>query len=218
MNLDQILDLAIVIINVILILFILVQTRDSRKPLILTGVISGNKEPTDQPSVLESGELYVVLVNDSENVAKSIDIDYEFAFDDKVVDANKDQNKLDYLNPGEATKILVNTKPIRETYPEIFKSVTVGNTTKIIPKETLKINFHLKVNYNSLIGNFGKYKIEDTYFIEWSSLVSVPDFKYHPQINCWNQRNDAFYIFKTKNSIQKIELSLEQANDNIEDF
>jgi hypothetical protein len=96
--------------------------------------------------------------------------------------------------------------------------VTVGNTTKLIPKENLRMNLCLRVKYNPVIGNVGKYKIEDTYFIEWSSLVNVPDFKYHPQFNCWNKRNDAFYIFKIRNSIQKIELNLEQANDNLEDF
>jgi hypothetical protein len=217
-DLDQILNLAIVLINVILILFIFVQTRDSRKPLILTGVISRNKEPTDQPCVLESGELYVALVNDSENVAKSININYEFAFDGKLIDANKDQNKLDYLNPGEATKILLKTKPIREAYPDIFESVTVGDTTKIIPKETLRMILSLKVKYNPLIGNLGKYKTEDTYFIEWSSLVNVPDFKYHPQFNCWNKRNGTFYVYKTKNCVPKIAICNKEANDIKEDF
>jgi hypothetical protein len=218
MNLDSIFNLIIVVINLILISFIFIQIRDSRKPLILTGIISKNKEATDQPSVLESGELYVIVTNDSENVAKSIDINYEFVFDDKVVDANKDQNKLDYLNPGEAVRILLKTKPIQEKYPDIFEAVTLGNITKTIPKETLKINLSLKVEYNPIIGNLDKHKIEDTYFIEWLSRKSVPDFEYHPLFNCWNVRNDALYIHKTKNSVQNLKLCIEEGNDNVEEF
>lgn len=197
MNLDQILNLFIVIINLILIYFIFIQIRDTRKPLILTGIISKNKEPIDTPSVLESGTLYVVVTNNSKNVAKSININYIFKFDNKVIDANKDQNKLKYLNPGEAVKILLKTKPIRERYPDLFESVTVGNTTIEIPKKTLNMNLSLNVKYNPIIANIGKYKIEDTYSIKWFSQENVPNFEDHPRFDSHNKR-DTIYVYKTK--------------------
>ncbi|WP_143744132.1 hypothetical protein [Methanohalophilus portucalensis] len=217
MNLDQILDLCLVIINFILIFFIFLQFRDSRKPVILTGIISGDKEVTDQPSVLESGTLFFVIKNESNNVAKSLDVSYQFHFDAYSIEGKSTDNEISYLNPGEATKILLETSSIRNNNPDIFDNVIVGDTRKVIPKKTLKMNLTLQVRYNPIFIGF-KNKIEDTYYIEWLSLENVPDFDQHPVFNCWNKRNENFYIFKTYGSAQKVELTENPADNITENF
>ena len=114
----------IAIVNIILVIFIFLQLRDSRKPIITTKIISGNKEVTDRSDVLESGKLYIVINNESKNIAKSLEIKYQFKFDSSFREVEK--YCLNHLNPEEATKILLRTKLIIEKHPYLFEEVIEG--------------------------------------------------------------------------------------------
>ena len=200
-------NLIMSIVNVILVTLIYLQIRDSRKPLITMKVLSMNKTINDSPDVLEFGTLYLTVSNVSKNVATDIKINYQFYFRNSNNKLNpiKNQKKLNYLNPNESAKILLNFGEIRERYPEYFERITVKNNniassitkTKIIPKETLKINLIVEVKYNPIFKHFFPFKIEDEYEIEWHSLKTSPRFEEHPIIFCWNMRNGN-YIYKLK--------------------
>lgn len=181
--------------NIILIVFIFHQLRDARKPIISTKIISRDKEVIHRPDVLESGTLYLAIINDSKNIARSINIEYQFDFNggsEKVK-----ENELSHLNPDEATSIVLKTLPIRQKYPDLFEEITKGNVSKIIPKETLNIDLTVTVYYNPFIRSLFKYKLEDNYVIEWGSQKSYPNFDDLPVFNCWNKRSGEFYIYKT---------------------
>ncbi len=183
------------VFNVILISFIFFQLRDSRKPLIITKIIPRDKEVTDRPDVLEAGTLYLAITNDSNNIARDISIECKFNFNGNSVP--KKEKMLSHLNPKEATKILLKSGEILKIYPDIFEEIKEGNTTKRIPKKTLKIDLILTIQYNPLLGFLRKYKLEDNYVIEWGSRESYPNFDDLPVFNCWNKRNGEFYIYKT---------------------
>ena len=165
-------NVIIAVVNVILITFIFLQLRDSRKPLIITKIISEDKEVTDRPDVLEAGTLYLAITNDSNNIAKDIDIEYQFNFDGNSV--LKKEKILSHLNPKEATRFPLKRGEVSEKYPDLFEEITEGNTTKRIPKKTLKMDLIVTIHYNPLLG-FLKYKLEDNYVIEWGSLENNPD-------------------------------------------
>lgn len=183
------------IANIILIIFIFHQLRDARKPIIITKIISRDKKVTDMPDVLESGNLYLAIINDSKNISKSINIKYKFNFNDRTITVK--EKELSHLNPKEATRIILKYGRILEEYPELFEETTEGNTTVKTPKETLKIKLTVTVNYNPILRYLFKYELEDNYFIEWGSLKNYPNFSDHPVFNCWNKRNNEFYIYKT---------------------
>ena len=183
------------VFNVILISFIFLQLRDSRKPLIVTKIISQHKEITDRPDVLETGTLYIGITNDSNNIAKDLDIEYKFNFDGYSV--HKKEKMLSHLNPKEATRFLLKSGEVLKKYPDLFEEITEGNTTKRIPKKTLKIDLIVTIHYNPLLGFLRKYKLEDNYVIEWGSRENYPNFDDHTIFNCWNKRNSEFYIYKT---------------------
>ncbi|KAF5420176.1 MAG: hypothetical protein C5S44_09065 [Candidatus Methanocomedens sp.] len=197
-------NIIIAIANIILIVIIFRQLRDARKPILTTKIISGNKEVTDRSDVLESGKLYIVINNESKNIAKSLEIKYQFNFDSSFREVEK--GFLSHLNPEEATKILLNTKSLREKHPGLFGEVTEGNISKTIPKRTLKIDLIITVSYNPIFTNLFKYKIEDDYVIEWGSRMSYPNFEDHPILKCWNKRNDGFYIYKIGKAVQEVKI------------
>lgn len=187
----------IALFNAILIYFLFLQLRDTRKPLITTKIIPRDKDVADMPDVLEeSANLYFVIINNSKNVAKSINTKFGFKFNGHSVDYKEEA--LDHLNPGEGTKIILKSKNIKDKYPDIFEEKTQEKITKIIPKDTLKIDLTVSISHNPLIGRFLPYKFEDDYFIEWGSLKNYPHFEDHPIFLCWNKRDD-YYIYKTSN-------------------
>jgi len=201
----------IAIVNIILVIFIFLQLRDSRKPIITTKIISGNKEVTDRSDVVEFGKLYIAINNESKNIAKSLEIKYRFNFDNSSKKVKQDI--LSHLNPEEATKILLKTESIIAKYPDIFEKMTEDNPTKTIPKKTLKIDLIITVRYNPIFANLFKYKIEDNYVIEWGSLESYPNFEDHPRFKCLNKRNDDFYIYKTGKAVQEVKIIKNDDND-----
>ncbi|MDY6932357.1 MAG: hypothetical protein SVJ22_10645 [Halobacteriota archaeon] len=182
----------IAVANIILIIFIFLQLRDARKPIISTKVISSEREVTEKPNVLESKKLYFVITNNSNNVARSIKVNFRYKFDDNSIEYGMD---LDHLNPKEAVKFLLKTEVIRENYTDSFEEITENDTTITIPKETIRIDLIITVRYNPIFAKILKYKIEDNFVIEWESKKKHPNFKDHPVINCWNKR-EGFYIYK----------------------
>jgi hypothetical protein len=186
----------IALFNAILIYLIFLQFRDTLKPLITTKIIQRDEEVTDRPNVLESRTLYLATINNSKNIAKSINIKFKFRFDGYSVEYK--EKELDHLNPGEGTRTIIKSKEISERYSELFEEKSEEKITKIIPKDTLKIDLTVSISYNPIIGRFLPYKIEDIYFIEWGSLKSYPRFEDHPVFLCWNKR-DEYYIYKTGN-------------------
>lgn len=185
----------IVVINAVLIYIIYLQLRDSRKPILTTKIIGRDKDVTDRADVLESGTLYLVVTNESKNTARSINIEYQFNFGNHSITVK--EKKLSYLNPKEATKILLKSKRIREDCPYLFEEKSEDKVTKYMPKKTLKINLTIKINYNPIFRRLLSYKLEDNYMIEWGSLKNYPRFDDHPIFQCWNKRDGEYYIYKT---------------------
>lgn len=185
----------IVFFNIILIYIIFIQLRDARKPIIITKIIQRDKDVIDRPNVLESGTLYLTIINDSKNIAQSINIEYQFDFNGRSMKVK--EKELSHLNPEEATRIIIKYGTIREKYPDLFEEKTEEKVTIIIPKETLKVDLIVTISYNPVLGYLSKYILEDNYLIEWGSLKNYPNFRDHPILNCWNKRNGEFYIYKT---------------------
>lgn len=185
----------IVFFNIILIYIIFLQLRDARKPIITTKIIQRDKEVMDRPNVLESGTLYLAIINDSKNIAQSINIEYQFDFNGRSMKVK--EKELNHLNPKEATRIIIKYGTIREKYPNLFEEKTEEKVIKLIPKETLKVDLIITIRYNPILGYLSKYILEDNYLIEWGSLKNYPNFRDHPILNCWNKRNGEFYIYKT---------------------
>jgi hypothetical protein len=107
------------------------------------------------------------------------------------------EKELNHLNPKEATRIILKYGTIREKYPNLFEEKTEEKVTKLIPKETLKVDLIITIRYNPILGYLSKYILEDNYLIEWGSLKNYPNFRDHPILECWNKRNGEFYIHKT---------------------
>lgn len=181
-------SIGIFFVNVFLIYFIYRQVRHLYKPIINIKVLRREKDVEARPSVLEYGDLYLVISNVSKNPAKKLKIQYEFLLKNRKITAvNK---TLSYLNPGEATREPIELGKILKEHPDLFQEITRGNQTKKIPKKTLYLLLGVTVTYN-----FPPYKIHDSYKIEWDSLETVPDFEIHPITLCWNKR-DEIYIHK----------------------
>jgi len=90
----------IVFFNIILIYIIFLQLRDARKPIITTKIIQRDKEVIDRPNVLESGTLYLVIINDSKNIAQSINIEYQFDFNGRsMVTTHLYNQPMEQTNP-----------------------------------------------------------------------------------------------------------------------
>jgi len=181
----------IAVANIVLIYFNYKQARFIHKPVITTKVISRREEIDDKPSVLEwtKEPLYLVVSNISNNPASDIQISQDFLLGGELI--AKVTEKLDYLNPGEATKVLLGMGEVIKKHPELFEEIERGNVLKKIPKKTLELLLNVTVSFNS-----PKYVLKDSYAIEWGSLENYPNFEDHPVCPCWNRRND-LYIYKT---------------------
>lgn len=188
-------NIIMAIANIILIVFIFHQLRDARKPIIITKIISRDKEVTDRPDVLEPGDLYLAIINDSKNISKSINIKYQFNFNNLKLKVK--EKELSHLNPREATRIILKDGMILKKYPDLFEETTEGNLIKKTPKEKLRIDLTVIISYNPILRYLFKYELEDNYEIEWGSLKNNPNFRDHPDFKCWNKRSGEFYIYKT---------------------
>jgi len=184
----------VAIVNIILVIIVLIQIRDSRKPVIFTKILTRDQDVEVKPDVLVTDTQYLTILNRSNNLAKSLDISYSFTFNGISIDVH--EKKLHHLNPEEATKILLKLKNIHEQHPELFEDITEGKISKKIPKETIRIHLRVKILYNPLVLQLFCQKIEDDYEIEWGSLKSFPEFEKHPVIFCENKRDEEYYIHK----------------------
>ena len=180
----------IAIVNIVLVIFVFLQVKHTYRPILMTKILSRDKDVDDNPSVLEYGDLYSVVGNASPNLASRIKVEYTF-FRARVKLLQIHRN-LSYLSPNEATREPLAIGEIIKKYPELFEEHSRVDETKKIPKETLNLILEIRVRYR-----FGllPYKMQDSYKIEWGSLKNYPDFKNHPILNCWNMR-DGQYVYK----------------------
>jgi hypothetical protein len=181
-------NVGVLVANLFLIYFIYRQVRHIYRPIITTKVISHEASVEDTPTTLVSGDPYLVVSNVSTNQATNLKIDYEFWLRGRRI--TKLDKTVRYLNPKEATKDLIPLGKILRDYPELFAEVEQGKETKKIPKKTLAL--YLKI---TIAHGFPRYKIVDSYKIEWGSLENYPRFEDHPVTHCWNIR-DSLYIYK----------------------
>ncbi|MEM3656803.1 MAG: hypothetical protein QXQ66_00005, partial [Candidatus Hadarchaeum sp.] len=165
-------NIGIFLVNLLLITLVYKQVRFIYKPLITTKVLSYEKVTSSEktveskPSVMEVGTLYLVVTNVSKNSASNLKIRYELSMDgQKLIEEDK---FLEYLNPNEATEILVNFGKLMKEHSELFDIKQVGNVEKTIPKKTLRLMLNVVVTW----GFFLKHKMKDSYEIEWGSLES----------------------------------------------
>lgn len=191
-------EILITLANLILIVFNFSQWRQSKKPIIYTKFLSYDKAISSKAGIESKSDVledcskgsYLVISNESEhNIAENVKINYSLKVPNHP--AILLTKSLPYLNPKEATKILVTFNEIVEQHKELFdvvKPVKVAEYT--LPKTTM--NIELKVNVT-----FGtwplRHSIEDTYQIEWVGLDRSPNPPV--QIHAWNKRND-LYIYK----------------------
>jgi len=181
--------------NVILILIIFAQFREQRKPIITTKIISNKTMARDgtetKPNILEMGDVYYLVVsNISNNVASKMKIDYEFLLDgEKLADVSE---KLDYLNPNEATRMILKLGEIIKKNSDLFEEITKGRTTIKIPKKTMKLLLNINISSNPILGKFLPHETEDSYEMVWGSLENYPRFEDHPVTRCWNKRGDLY--------------------------
>ena len=184
----EVLTAAIVVANLLLVFFIYKQARLAHKPIITTKIISREKDVDARADVLESGVLYLVVSNVSNNIASNLRIHWEFLLKNKKL--TEENRVLKYLNPGEAMREVFRLSKIIEDHPELFNKVQMEDVEMTIPTKTLRLLLNVTVTYN-----FPKYRINDSYEIEWGSLESYPRFEDHPIMHCWNRR-DGLYIYK----------------------
>jgi len=181
--------------NVILICLIYAQFRRQKKPIVTTKIISAETMARNgagaKPNILEAGEVrYLFVSNISNNVASDVKIDYEFLLDgEKLAQVSE---KLDYLNPNEATRMIIKRGEIIENHPDLFEEITRGRKTLTIPKKTIKLLLNIHVSYNPILGKLSPHKIKDSYEITWHSLENYQRFEDHPAISCLNKRGDLY--------------------------
>jgi nitrate/nitrite-specific signal transduction histidine kinase len=189
-----IINIGMLLINVLLVSLIYKHVRHIYKPLITTKIIShektiSEKNITSRPSVLEETPLYLVVSNVSNNSALNLKVQYALLLDNqKLTDETRD---LKYLNPNEATRMLINCGKVIDQHPELFDEIQVKNTIITIPKKSLTLSLDVKITCGFLL----KHEMKDSYQIEWGSLKSYPRVEDHPVLLCWNKRN-GMYIYK----------------------
>ncbi len=181
-------SIGVLIVNLFLIILIYRQVRHLHKPIITIKVIHRVEDIEARPGVLTLKDLYLAISNVSKNPAKKLKIRYEFLLENKsLTEVNK---TLSYLNPGEATREPLEYGKIIKEHPDLFQEITRGKETKKIPKKTLRLLLDVTVTHD-----WPKHEIHDSYEIRWESLETIPDFKNHPSILCWNKRGQT-YIYK----------------------
>lgn len=189
------------LVNVILVIFIYLQFRDSRMPNLTTEIVSYDGNVRKNASVLETGTLYLILTNKSKNVAKKVNIKFIFRF--KGIEHKSEKKVLSHLNGGESLKVLVYFGEILKKYPDLFEEHTIReNQTWITPKEMLKIDLQVIITNNGIIGNVGAQKLEDNYYIEWWEYQEEHKRSYEvgnlPTFFSWNRRDGEFNIYKSR--------------------
>lgn len=187
-------NVIIALANIIFIIFYYLQLRETKKPVLSTKFIGAEKDNGSRQEILEHLPQYLYLDNLSNNKIKNLIVKGAFSFGKNKFNILR---KIDYINPYERVQVLIRFGDIIDKYPDLFEEKKDKRSDTLtylkIPKETLQIKFNLNFKW----GLFNRQK--DVYEIEWLSLKSCPELKYHPRIACWNKRNDCY--------IQKLEVS-----------
>jgi len=188
----QISTIVVAIVNIILVLFVFLQIRDSRKPIVTTGLVSTEKITRlfgsdnaakkfwDDANVLEAGYLAFFIRNDSTNRVNKLDVLFNFQFGKEKFEYH--EPRLSHLNPQEATYISLKRELLVKKFPDLFDKFAPfdnieGNDPNrenryIIdyPKENLAINMTVIISFNPMLWNFFPSQIEDNYRIQWGSF------------------------------------------------
>ncbi|MDW7733444.1 MAG: hypothetical protein SCH66_13585 [Methanolobus sp.] len=197
------LNIVLIIVNTIFIFILICQFREAKKPILSTHIVSNLKNETELPDVLESTSAYnfehqyVRITNVSKNEAKKIKLNYKVSLKNNPTKFAEKTEELDYLNPSEMAQFLLDTKIVRDEFPDEFETVNLDdNTTLIRPKGKLEMNLDLFVEYNPLFLSIKKHTLKDSYTIEWSKLESEP----YVIFNNWNKRNSHYISKKNVNT------------------
>ena len=151
-------------------------------------VIGEPPEENRDQKVLEVLPKYLVSENLSKKRLPPTTLETEFLINEN--DSLKKTEKLGFLNPNEHTKILFGIRWLIDERPDLFERTTEGDTTKVTPKEPMKVVIKLKVKLH------GHLEIQkDEYYMEFGSLKNYPHWKDHPVILVWNKRGEN-YIYK----------------------
>ena len=181
---------ALVAMNLILIIFYYNQWRNTTRPILSTSVFGFNHnsgmiigDDIPKPSVLEGCHygVFFHLSNISDNTASKITIEFSFTSMNLCISEKK---YLSYLNPHETARILLPLKKFIETHSDHFTTITQGDISYTVPKDTLFFDMVVKVTY----GSIPRYSTKDTYFMEWVGVNRTPMPPF--QIRSWNLRND----------------------------
>ncbi|MCK9593842.1 MAG: hypothetical protein M0Q91_17720 [Methanoregula sp.] len=187
----------VAVVNVILVLFVFLQIRDSRKPFVTTGIISSdkirkvessidsdenycftvkeNRTFWDDIRVEETGPLAMFIRNDSKNVVKQLDLNFSFNFDNQIVEY--EEKRLSHLNPKEATYLFIKHERLIEKFPEYFTEYTAYDSsdpeqehevTIKFPKKIIRINLKVFITYNPIFLDLLPTSSEDNYSILWA--------------------------------------------------
>lgn len=194
---EKIATIIVAVINFVLIYFVYLQIRDSRKPFVTTGIISGDKirkvESTidsegrycimvkenrtfwNDSRVEETGPLALFIRNDSKNVVRKLNLNFSFNIENQIVEY--DERELSHLNPKEATYLFIKHERLIEKFSDLFTEYTAYDdsdpeqeheATIKFPKTIIRINLKILITYNPLVWDLRPISIEDNYSILWA--------------------------------------------------
>lgn len=194
---EQFATIIIAAVNIILVFFVFLQIRDSRKPFVTTGLVSSdklrkmfeleqqgstaigakeNKTFWDDVNVQESGYLIFFIRNDSKNLVKKVDLVFNFQVGTKTFEYT--EKRLSHLNPKEITYVSLKMDKLIEKFPDLFTEFDVFNNVGDLPEETYSIKFPKEelsielsviISHNPVILDFLPIKIEDNYSLRWGT-------------------------------------------------
>ena len=190
--LEKYATIIIAIVNVILVIFVFLQIRDSRKPFVTTGLVSTEKIQRlffesekekkkfwDDANVMEAGYLAFFLRNNSTNIVNKLDILFRFQINEGKFEYR--EPRLSHLNPKEATYISLKRELLIEKFPNLFAEFAPFDNMDnndpnrdnryVIkyPKENLSIRMTVILSFNPILWNFFPIIIEDNYNIQWQT-------------------------------------------------
>jgi hypothetical protein len=193
-TLEKISTIIVAIVNIILVLFVFLQIRDSRKPFVTTGLISREKirkiiasQNDDgyffkiQESKIfwedicarEHGQLALFIRNDSKNVVNTIDFTFKTAIGNDSYTYK--EKRLSHLNPKEVSYVFLHLDQLVKRFPQYFTECDISDSPEekwliTIPKKDLSIQLTVYISYNPAIWILFPIKIEDNYSISWRTF------------------------------------------------
>lgn len=108
-------NIVIALANILLLVFMYLQFKNSIKPTLTTKLMHEGKNIEEIPNVFEYGDVSLVVSNISSYIARNLVIKYSFKLGRKKSVTKK--QRISRLNPYEAVKILLGIIKIKEKYP-----------------------------------------------------------------------------------------------------